>query len=63
MMTSAEFDVWVEEWTRFEPFDMAAHEAAIAAMMAEWGDIQPFTDEELAANEAALDVIMAELLA
>jgi hypothetical protein len=62
-MTSAEFDAWVEEWTRFEPFDMAENEAAIAAMMAEWGDIQPFTDEELAANEAALAEFMAELLA
>lgn len=34
-MTSAEFDVWVEEWTRFEPFDMAAHEAALDVIMAE----------------------------
>ena len=61
-MTSAEFNAWVAEQTRFEPFDMAAHEAAIAALMEEWGDIQPFTDEELAANEAALDVIVAEWL-
>ena len=41
-MTSAEFDAWVAEQTRFEPFDMAAHEAAIAALMEEWGDIEPF---------------------
>lgn len=62
MMTSAEFDAWVEEQTRFEPFDMAEHEAAMAKLLEEWGDIEPFTPEELAENEAALAVIMAEWL-
>ena len=58
-MTSAELDALVEEQTRCEPFDMAAHEADITALMEEWGDIEPFTPEELAANEAALAEFMA----
>lgn len=36
MMTGAGFNVWIEEQTRFAPFDMASHEAALAEFMAEW---------------------------